>query len=659
YTQGIVPEMIFFSTALSSADRITIETDQDCYYSLGTFANYIDWRVQGSAASSACFRVDEQVVWRQAELSNVSATANSLIKNQSSGWNGGAASWNTVSDNGYLQFTATENNTLRMIGLSNTNVNANFNTIQYAIYLRNDAQFEVYESGSGRGVFGSYAANDVFRVAVDAGVVKYFRNGNLFYISNVAPTLPLLVDVSINSLNGTVTNAIVSNYNTGDFEATINGAFTSVNYQWTLNGANVGSNSPTYSNSNVNINDVINCTATITIGGCTRTLTSNNMTVTPLTSPSNIDFYITGTSAASACNTTEEQVKWKLSDLSNTNITGSGNSLIKIQSGGWSGGAASWNTVSNNGYLQFTVSETNTLRMIGLSSTNANSNFNTIQYAVYLRNDAQFEVYESGSGRGVFGTYATNDIFRIAVDAGVVRYFRNGNLFYISTIAPTLPLLVDVSINSVNGTVTNAIVSNYNTGTFTANAINVGTNPVYQWKLNGSNVGINSNNYTNTNLANNDVITCEITPDIPGCATTSYTSNSITNKTVPAPTNIDFYIQGSIAASACNTAEEQVKWKISDLANTNITGSGNSLIKIQSNGAWNGGAASWNTVSNNGYLQFTVSETNTLRMIGLSSTNANSNFNTIQYAVYLRNDAQFEVYESGSGRGVFGTYATN
>ncbi|MFN4811784.1 MAG: hypothetical protein ACK5JQ_04280, partial [Bacteroidota bacterium] len=231
YTQGIVPEMIFFSTALSSADRITIETDQDCYYSLGTFANYIDWRVQGSAASSACFRVDEQVVWRQAELSNVSASANSLIKNQSSGWNGGAASWNTVSDNGYLQFTATENNTLRMIGLSNTNANSNFNTIQYAIYLRNDAQFEVYESGSGRGVFGSYAANDVFRVAVDAGVVKYFRNGNLFYISNVAPTLPLLVDVSINSLNGTVTNAIVSNYNTGDFEATINGAFTSVNYQ--------------------------------------------------------------------------------------------------------------------------------------------------------------------------------------------------------------------------------------------------------------------------------------------------------------------------------------------------------------------------------------------------------------------------------------------
>jgi hypothetical protein len=423
--------MIFFSTALSSSDRVTIETDQDCYYSLGIFANYVDWRVQSSAAAAACYRVDEQVVWRQSDLSNVSASGNSLIKNQSGGgWNGGAASWNTVSDNGYLQFTATETNTFRMIGLSNTNVNSNFNTIQYAIYLRNDAQIEVYESGSGRGLFGSYASGDIFRVAVDAGVVKYFRNGNLFYISNVTPTLPLLVDVSINSINGTVTNAVVSNYSNGDFTATMSGSFTSINYQWTLNGNNVGSNSPSYSNSNVTINDVVSCTATISIGGCTRTLASNSMTVTPLTAPSNIDFYITGNTATAACNTGEEQVKWKISDLANTNIAGSGNSLIKIQSGGWNGGAASWNTVNDNGYLQFTATETNTLRMVGLSTTNANANFNTIQYAVYLRNDAQFEVYESGSGRGLFGSYASGDIFRIAVDAGVVKYFRNGNLFY-------------------------------------------------------------------------------------------------------------------------------------------------------------------------------------------------------------------------------------
>src|SRR5690606_3443967 len=43
---------------------------------------------------------------------------------------------------------------------------------------------------------------------------------------------------------------------------------------------------------------------------------------------------------------------------------------------------------------------------------------------------------------------------------------------------------------------------------FLANATNGGTSPVYQWKLNGSNVGINSSGYTSNSLVTGDVITC-------------------------------------------------------------------------------------------------------------------------------------------------------
>ena len=50
---------------------------------------------------------------------------------------------------------------------------------------------------------------DVFRIAVESGVVKYYKNGTLFYTSTVAPVYPLLVDSSILSLNGTVTNAVI------------------------------------------------------------------------------------------------------------------------------------------------------------------------------------------------------------------------------------------------------------------------------------------------------------------------------------------------------------------------------------------------------------------------------------------------------------------
>jgi len=46
---------------------------------------------------------------------------------------------------------------------------------------------------------------------------------------------------------------------------------------------------------------------------------------------------------------------------------------------------------------------------------------------------------------------------------------------------------------------------------FTAKPVNAGIDPVYQWKKNGKNVGINSANYSDKSLVNGDEISCEIT----------------------------------------------------------------------------------------------------------------------------------------------------
>src|SRR5207249_9291059 len=70
--------------------------------------------------------------------------------------------------------------------------------------------------------------------------------------------------------------------------------------------------------------------------------------------------------------------------------------------------------------------------------------------------------------------------------------------------------------------------------TFTATPTNGGSTPAYQWKLNGNNVGTNSTTYTNTTLANNDVVTCVLTSNA-NCATGSpATSNAITMTVNPA-----------------------------------------------------------------------------------------------------------------------------
>jgi hypothetical protein len=90
-------------------------------------------------------------------------------------------------------------------------------------------------------------------------------------------------------------------------------------------------------------------------------------------------------------------------------------------------------------------------------------------------------------------------------------------------------LLVDVSIQNVNGTITGAFVSNLNSGNFTANAVNAGGLPNFQWTVNGTVVqnGLSAN-YSNASLAAGDIVACVLTPNLPGCSAGTYASNTIT-----------------------------------------------------------------------------------------------------------------------------------
>ncbi|WP_163396749.1 beta strand repeat-containing protein, partial [Flavobacterium limi] len=115
-------------------------------------------------------------------------------------------------------------------------------------------------------------------------------------------------------------------------------------------------------------------------------------------------------------------------------------------------------------------------------------------------------------------------------------------------------LTASVSISASSGTVcagTNV--------TFTATPTNPGTTPVYQWKLNGVNVGTNSTTYTNsTLLLNNDVVTCEMTSNASPCLTGSpATSNAITVASAgPTTTGVTICAGGSgslSSSTSCTT----------------------------------------------------------------------------------------------------------
>jgi hypothetical protein len=70
--------------------------------------------------------------------------------------------------------------------------------------------------------------------------------------------------------------------------------------------------------------------------------------------------------------------------------------------------------------------------------------------------------------------------------------------------------------------------------TFNAAAVNGGTAPRFQWKVNGSNTGSNSSVYTTAGLSNGDIVSCELTSS-EGCASPlTAASNATTVAVLPA-----------------------------------------------------------------------------------------------------------------------------
>jgi RHS repeat-associated protein len=140
----------------------------------------------------------------------VSISSNTLTKTGTNGWNAGAVSTQTIAaGDGYMEFTATADVANVLCGLSNGDTNQSYEDIDFALYPWTDGNLYVFEGGTSRGSVGPYTVGDVFRVAVEGGVVKYRKNGTLLYTSAVAPTYPLLVDSTIFPQGGKLTNAVL------------------------------------------------------------------------------------------------------------------------------------------------------------------------------------------------------------------------------------------------------------------------------------------------------------------------------------------------------------------------------------------------------------------------------------------------------------------
>lgn len=158
----------------------------------------------GDEGNIGTTRAPLSVTWTN--MVGVSAAGNDLTKTDpASAWNAGASSVQTLAGDGYVEFTTAEATTAKMAGLSVGDSGQAYGDIDFAIRLKATGRVGVYEGGVLRGGnFTTYAAGDLFRIEVKAGVVTYAKNGAVFYTSAAAPSFPLGVDTSLNTPGATV-----------------------------------------------------------------------------------------------------------------------------------------------------------------------------------------------------------------------------------------------------------------------------------------------------------------------------------------------------------------------------------------------------------------------------------------------------------------------
>lgn len=153
-----------------------------------------------------------EITWTN--LVNTTVSGDTLTKTGgvADTWDAGATSTQTIaSGDGNVQITINDNILNgRMFGLNHNNTTAHHSDIDYAFYFAYGGELEIYENGTQRFTGQSYAVNDTFKVAVDSGVVKYYKNGALVYTSVQTPVYPLFADVSIHSTGGKFVGATLS-----------------------------------------------------------------------------------------------------------------------------------------------------------------------------------------------------------------------------------------------------------------------------------------------------------------------------------------------------------------------------------------------------------------------------------------------------------------
>jgi hypothetical protein len=142
-------------------------------------------------------------------------------------------------------------------------------------------------------------------------------------------------------------------------------------------------------------------------------------------------------------------------------VTAAGNTLTKTAPEGWDNASAASAQIlaSGDGYVEFTTSEADSSRAVGLAHGNANQDIANLDFGLSLASDGNVTAFELGVNKGAVCTYAPGDVFRIGVFGGVALYFRNGIILRKSDASVAYPLHLAATLFSPGSTIANARIT--------------------------------------------------------------------------------------------------------------------------------------------------------------------------------------------------------
>ena len=327
-------------------------------------------------------------------------------------------------------------------------------------------------------------------------------------------------------------------------------------YQWKKNGSNVGTNSAVYSNNALNTSDQIICQMTSSascVSGSPATSNTLTMTVSPNVTPS---ISITANPAGAIClgtnvtftatpvNGGTPVYHWKKNGVNvgtnspvySDNSLINGNQISCVM--GSNASCATLTSVTSNSITQ--IVNPNVIATVSISS-NPNGpicNGNTVLFTATPVNGGSpsYQWKKNGINTGSNSNSFSDNTLNSSDQVTCVMTSSASCVSGSPATSNTLMIVVNPNVQpTITISVLEDTICGGNNVTFTAQTINSGSSPSYQWKNGLTNTGTNNINYSTSTLTDGNVISCIMTSNAMCLASNTAVSNAITETVISPP----------------------------------------------------------------------------------------------------------------------------